>query len=143
VGIRTTGGSSSRGVVGSPAWSSCVIGVGDRVAVDKAVPRPEYLAGVREGFARPRAASTRRSCCREVLRMVPDYAVRARAIGLNPCDGVRVPGSTREEAFYLTEDFLTVTWTSERARGRTRTDDLTLTRRLLWPTELLGQICGP
>ena len=26
-----------------------------------------------------------------------------------------------------------------RARGRTRTDDLTLTRRLLWPTELLGQ----
>src|SRR5438270_13969601 len=26
-----------------------------------------------------------------------------------------------------------------RARGRVRTDDLTLTRRLLWPTELLGR----
>jgi integrase len=29
-----------------------------------------------------------------------------------------------------------------RARGRLRTDDLTLTRRLLWPTELLGQKMG-
>ena len=28
------------------------------------------------------------------------------------------------------------------ARGRLRTDDLTLTRRLLWPTELLGQVFG-